>query len=245
MTQESKQKIYWQRMAELDPDCAVVDPSDRVGHKNRYICRIRDEAFSYALRGMPFGSKVLDFGCGTGSSTASLINLGFSVKGVDIAPALLEHATRRCPQAEFFLVNGETIPLADGSLDAVVTYVVLSYLVDKEFLISTLEEIYRVLKPGGRLVLIEQTRRYPRVVEHGLKIQRSLNEWQHVISAVGFTYENYIILRHGRFPTTPLIKKGLISECCWPILMQLEMSIAKRVGVFPGDYAEVLFEAVK
>lgn len=245
MTHETKQKIYWQRMAELDPDCAVIDPTDRVGHKNRYICRIRDDAFFSALRCKPLESKVLDFGCGTGGSTASLIKLGFNVKGVDIAPALLEHAIRRCPQAEFFLANSEAIPLEDGSVDAAVTYVVLSYIVDNEALIATLKEMYRVLKPGGRLVLIEQTRRRQRIVEQGLKIQRSLDEWQHMISTAGFINENYTILRHGRFLTTPLIKLGMISEYCWPLLMRLEKTIARRIGVFPGDYAEVLFEATK
>jgi SAM-dependent methyltransferase len=245
MTKETKQFAYWQKMAAVDPDMAVIDPRDHAGYKNSYICQIRDLAFASALSSIPLQSPVLDFGCGTGSSTKALIQLGYTVKGVDIAPGLLEHAVKRCPEAEFQLSNGERIPADNESMAAVVTYVVLSYLVSAESVQATLTEMHRILATGGKLILIEQARRHTLIVEQGLKIQRSLQDWQQLLATAGFTQVRSKILRHGRFPTTPLIKLGLLPAKCWPWLMQLEQQAAHLCGVFPGDYAEVLFEAIK
>ncbi len=245
MTKETKQFAYWQKMAAVDPDMAVIDPNDHAGYKNSYICQIRDLAFARALSGIPLQSPVLDFGCGTGSSTKALIQLGYTVKGVDIAPGLLEHAKKRCPEAEFQLSNGDLIPAEHDSMAAVVTYGVLIYLVTPELVQTTLAQMHRVLRAGGKLILIEQVRRQTVVVEEGLKIQRSITDWKQLLSDAGFQQIQHQILRHGRFPTTPLIKLGLLPANSWPLLIRLEQQIAHRFGVFPGDYADVLFEAIK
>lgn len=245
MTKLTKQYEYWQKMSAYDPDAAVIDPKDHAGYKNRYIRQIRDLAFRHGLSGIIQNTPILDFGCGTGSSTKALLQLGYRVTGVDISPGLLEHAVKRCPEADFYLSDGYRIPCKDESMAAVITYVVLNYIVSEESVKETLIEMHRVLAFGGKIILIEQVRKNSVLVEDGLKKHRSIADWQRLISDAGFKQFQSKILRHGRFPTTPLIKLGLLPSALWPCLINLEQKTAQHIGVFPHDYAEVLFEAIK
>ncbi|MGO1000007.1 class I SAM-dependent methyltransferase [Lysobacter sp. CA196] len=247
MTQPDRnQREYWNSLAGIDPDAAIIDPLDRRGQKNAYLAGIRNNAFLRTLErnGIESG-RLLDLGCGTGSSTRPLLDAGYAVLGVDIAPDLLRHARARCGDENclFVAMDGKQLPLADASVDAVVVYVVLSYLTDDGQASTLLKSIRNALKPGGSLIMIEQARRHRRVTEKGLKVQRTRKEWQSLLRSAGFASERSSVLRHGRFPTTPLIAMGLLPRSVWPAIRTLEAAVARITGVLPWDYAEVLFEA--
>jgi SAM-dependent methyltransferase len=92
------------------------------------------------------GSRILDVGCGTGATTASLSAFG-DVIGLDLGPAALRHARARgLPVARG---SAERLPVRAASLDVVVALDVLEHLDDDR---RALDEMLRVLRPGGLLL---------------------------------------------------------------------------------------------
>lgn len=243
---DRQQREHWDGLADIDPDAAIIDPLDRRGLKNAYLAAIRDRAFSQSLkrRGIESGA-VLDLGCGTGSASHPLLRAGHRIVGVDISLGLLRHARTRCGDSGcvFAKTDGHALPVADAAMDAAVIYVVLSYLTDDQAALALLRAARAALKPGAPLAMIEQVRRERRLCEEGLKIHRTIEEWTRLLEQAGFAVERAAILRHGRFPTTPLIRAGLLPRGSWPMLAGLEAGVARRTGVFAWDYAEVCFEA--
>ncbi|WP_421982274.1 methyltransferase domain-containing protein [Roseibium sp.] len=105
------------------------------------------------------GGSVLDIGCGFGLETLRLANeIGPSgmVSGVDISPDFIAEARSRAEQAEaaidYRVGDAHDLPFAAASFDSVRAERMLIYLKDVS---GALAEMKRVLKPGGRLALIE------------------------------------------------------------------------------------------
>jgi SAM-dependent methyltransferase len=238
---EKMLKRHWDELASLDPDQSVIDPKDTKGHKNRYLGGIRDEALASALRGLPHDSLILDLGCGSGSGSISLLRAGWRIVGVDISLPLLRQAALRCEgRASIFVQSdGSSIPVQPGVVDAAVTYGVLIYAVEDDLLASLLRQLRETLKPGGRIVLIEQARRRSRLAEGGLKRFRSPDDWRAAVVAAGFEVEHFDVLRHGRFPGTLLIKYGLVPRLAFPFVRRIERAIGRLFGVLPWDYADL------
>ncbi len=94
----------------------------------------------------PGTGTCLDVGCGTGVHASAVRRLGWTVVGVDLSPALLRRARPRLPVA---VADATRLPLADALLDAVVATLVHTDLDDWN---TTVREIARVLRPGGRFV---------------------------------------------------------------------------------------------
>lgn len=104
------------------------------------------------------GQSVLDVGCGTGDDVATLAGVvGSSGRavGVDSSEAMVSESIRRhgqVPGTSFQLADAERLPLESGSFDACRAERTLQHVVDPERAIS---EMARVLKPSGRIALIE------------------------------------------------------------------------------------------
>lgn len=97
--------------------------------------------------------QLLDLGCGPGSFVGSLSEPGHAI-GVDIAAAQIAYAQRHYggPQREFQTILASGLPYATASFDVVTSIEVIEHL-DRETTCSLLAEAWRVLRPGGRLVL--------------------------------------------------------------------------------------------
>ena len=104
------------------------------------------------------GEMVLDIGCGVGFLTHEMaLQVGKSGKviGLDKNPIMISHARKRCKnlkQTEFYEGDAGKLPVDDQTLDAVSCTQVLLYVKDVP---NVLAEIKRILKPGGRLVIVE------------------------------------------------------------------------------------------
>ena len=101
------------------------------------------------------GSVALDLCTGTGKLAAELlpyVRPGGRVIGLDFSPRMLELARRQVSGVEFQLGDVTALPFGDGTMDAVTIAFGLRNLVDRE---RGLREMLRVLKPGGRLVILE------------------------------------------------------------------------------------------
>jgi ubiquinone/menaquinone biosynthesis C-methylase UbiE len=106
------------------------------------------------------GADVLDFGCATGWLTLSLASLGCDVVGVDVAPSAIALANqwkdrrgiRAGGAARFCVYAGQRLPLDDASVARVICFDAFHHVRDQA---ATLREFARVLRPGGRIAMIE------------------------------------------------------------------------------------------
>ncbi|PYM12976.1 MAG: SAM-dependent methyltransferase [Candidatus Rokuibacteriota bacterium] len=102
------------------------------------------------------GLDALDVGCGTGFLTFELAARGHRVTGIDFAPAMLREARRKAAErpasVRFQAADAEQLPFPAQSFDLVMTRHVLWTLPQPE---AAIDEWIRVLRPGGRLVIVD------------------------------------------------------------------------------------------
>jgi ubiquinone/menaquinone biosynthesis C-methylase UbiE/DNA-binding MarR family transcriptional regulator len=123
--------------------------------------KLRDEHYGHTftihalLAMLPPESVVADLGCGTGRAATLLSPYAGTVIGVDNSPAMLKAAHRRAASAtnvELRLGNLEDLPIEAGTCDAALLLLGLTYLPDPA---AALRESLRVLRPGGRVVIVD------------------------------------------------------------------------------------------
>ncbi len=119
--------------------------------------------------------NVLEIGFGTGLNLSHYPSAVSELTTVDVNPGVHRLAERRLKSAampvRFALISGENLPMADASFDAVVSTWTLCSIPDVE---SALQEVRRVLKPGGKFYF----------VEHGLSPDPKIAKWQHRLTPV-------------------------------------------------------------
>jgi ubiquinone/menaquinone biosynthesis C-methylase UbiE len=114
-----------------------------------------DRIFDIVLAGRN-ALDALDAGCGTGFLSLELATRGHRVTGIDFAPAMLAEARRKAAErgtsVRFEEADAEQLPFASGSFDLVISRHVLWTLPHPE---AAIDEWIRVLRPGGRLAVID------------------------------------------------------------------------------------------
>ena len=102
---------------------------------------------------MVAGREVLDIACGEGYGSALIARHAARVTGADIAPAAIAHARKKYAayaNLDFREADCAALPFADASFDAVVSFETLEHIPAQE---AFLDEVRRVLRPGGFVVL--------------------------------------------------------------------------------------------
>jgi demethylmenaquinone methyltransferase / 2-methoxy-6-polyprenyl-1,4-benzoquinol methylase len=99
--------------------------------------------------------RVLDACCGTGDLALAAARAGGRVTGLDFSEAMLERARRKAPELEWVQGDVTQLPFEDVSFDAVTIGFGIRNVPD---LSGGLVELRRVLRPGGRLAVLEITR---------------------------------------------------------------------------------------
>jgi demethylmenaquinone methyltransferase/2-methoxy-6-polyprenyl-1,4-benzoquinol methylase len=101
------------------------------------------------------GDEVLDAACGTGDFAVADRRAGAGrVVGVDFSERMLERARRKAPDLEWVRGDLLALPLADATFDAATVGFGVRNVADLEL---SLRELRRVLRPGGRLAILEIT----------------------------------------------------------------------------------------
>jgi trans-aconitate methyltransferase len=93
------------------------------------------------------GETVLDLGCGDGQLTKRIAATGAFVLGVDASPQMVVSARSHGIPADE--ASAESLPYSDARFDAVFSNAVLHWVRDQD---AMMDEVHRVLKPGGRFV---------------------------------------------------------------------------------------------
>ena len=99
------------------------------------------------------GMRVLDVACGEGYGSALLARTATHVTGVDVSEAAIAHAQGAYADRgnlEFVRASCTALPLADASVDVAITFETIEHIAGQD---EFLDELARVLKPGGVLVL--------------------------------------------------------------------------------------------
>jgi arsenite methyltransferase len=164
----------------------------QVRRTRRFLARIRDRVLREAK--LRPGERVVDLGAGTGllalAARQRVKGSGFVV-AVDVSFDALSECKRQAEPAEnvapLACVVGDAllIPLASHSVDVIMTRSVLIYLADKQ---AGVQELYRVLKPGGRASIWEPINEVREEAENRLRANGFYKELQPEWGEIGKRY---------------------------------------------------------
>ena len=144
-------------------------------------------------------ARILDVGCGTGANIIALSGYGRAI-GVDLSPIAINLARQR-PVSRFAQASGVHLPFADGTFSLITVFDVLyhQWVTSDE---QTLAELYRLLRPGGWLLVTDSALPALWSSHDDLYYARqryTLNDIRGKISQAGFdprfcSYANFILL---------------------------------------------------
>lgn len=143
----SRESERWDAQAasyDNEPDHGLRDPLVRDAWRSLLVALLP-----------PVPARIADLGCGTGTLSMLLAELGYAVDGVDFSPEMVRRATVKAgsfPGTSFRLGDAGDPPLPDGQYDVALCRHVLWALPDPE---AVLARWSGKLQPGGRLVLVE------------------------------------------------------------------------------------------
>ena len=155
-----------------------------------------DNYFGKDLTAYLNNKKVLDLGClvgGRGVAWYERYNLK-NITGIDVSKdyidASVQIAKNKSINAEYKLAKGESLPFENDSFDAILTFDVLEHVQD---LGKTLDECWRVLKPGGKMFLVFPS--YFQPIEHHLSLVTKMPFIQYFFSGKTLVKAYYEIIQ--------------------------------------------------
>jgi ubiquinone/menaquinone biosynthesis C-methylase UbiE len=145
------------------------------------------------------GNSVLDVGCGTGEVAllAKTRTKAGKVYGIDPAPEMIAvargKAARRKLEIDFRVGVIEALPFPDASIDVVTSSLMMHHL-PEDLKVRGLAEVYRVLKPGGRLLIADFMQPSHSILNHLMMVftrhqgvQKGLEEVIKLLKEAGFS----------------------------------------------------------
>jgi SAM-dependent methyltransferase len=139
-------------------DSPAAQLHDLYRRADRVRCTFPDAATARTVYGRyvdfvathaPAGAKLLDVGCGTGWSSYFFAEAGFSTIGLDLNPDAFETPT--LPNLTLAAGSGVELPYPDASFDVAAAHQTLEHIPDP---LRMLDEMLRVLRPGGLLCIV-------------------------------------------------------------------------------------------
>ena len=170
--QAIRRRHWWKRWVERQPAEVVKSNSKKAFDyffdqdefiETDYLCQARLNLLAYVaeycssvatrIDGEANPLRVIDVGCGTGHLLLELgnrLHTPLRLYGLDFSDSAVRRSRRLVPSAEFVVTSVYEIPYPDDNFDIVTCTETLEHLQRPE---EALEEMFRVLKPGGQLVV--------------------------------------------------------------------------------------------
>jgi SAM-dependent methyltransferase len=162
-TEKQNIRVFWTALYN-----SLYEDVDRTLTRDHLLTAIADleDMFRYrhhlAVTEMPLdklrGLRVLEIGCGAGGHSALFARHGARVTAVDLTPARVQSTAMKfrlladlAAGCEAIRADAENLPFEDGCFDIVYSNGVLHHTADTE---KAIAEVHRVLRPGGRAVLM-------------------------------------------------------------------------------------------
>lgn len=216
------------------PDTDTDSPAQKNGYTEAQIFSIPPDAAEHSFGcGNPLkyanvqeGDIVVDLGSGAGIDVllaSQLVGESGRAIGIDMTPEMIEKAQQNAEEAgaknvEFRLGEIESIPVEDGSVDWIISNCVICLSPDKD---KVFAEAFRVLKPGGRLVVSDMVaNNMPRWVK------TAVSTWVSCISGA-LSEDQYLdSIRHAGFEDVRVLSKSAYAK-----MGQIEVASAKVAAV--------------
>lgn len=186
--------------------------------------------FDQLLKGrIQEGMKLLDAGCGGGRNIAYLLHTGVEVFGVDASAEAVEKVQRlaaalapHLPSHNFILADLSALPYAASYYDMVLCSAVLHFAKDEQHFRRMVQELWRVLKPGGMLFCrmsttigmegkVKQVAEHLYQMPHGpvwfLADEALLQELEHQLHAERLEPLKTVLVERERSMTTWVLRK--------------------------------------
>ncbi len=148
----------------------------------------------YALLNPRKDGQYFDIGCGTGNYTRALSERGLQLTGIEPSDVMIAKARANHPDILFVQANVEALPFADNSFDGGIGTFTIHHWDDIQ---KGLGEIYRILKPGERFVLLSFTpdqlmnywlcHYFPQTMKKSSEAVESLDKMTDLFKSSGFT----------------------------------------------------------
>ena len=159
-------------MYELEPSGERVIEDAYRNSLGGYVIYLMHMASYRFARDYCAGKRILDLGCGSGYGAASLADAAESIVAVDISSEAIELAAQRYRTANLSFRQihaGDALPFADETFDVVLSFQVIEHVADEA---AYLREARRVLKPGGKMIIVTPDRSL-----RLLPFQKPWNRW--------------------------------------------------------------------
>ena len=139
-------------MAEAPPEAFTPEQLGEFFERGRKLFTAHVQPL---MAGLGPGDVVVEYGCGAGRILKSVADAGVKAVGIDISPTMLEHCRALVPEAHALYALGAAGRTAapDGSAALVFSYSVLQHIGLLSAYVAALDEICRLLAPGGVIAL--------------------------------------------------------------------------------------------
>jgi ubiquinone/menaquinone biosynthesis C-methylase UbiE len=126
------------------------------------------------------GDRILDAGCGTGVFTSDVLATGANVVGLELSLPMLIRAGRKLQGHLFTMVQGDMrhLPFADEEFDKAVSVTAIEFI---ENVTTAISQLFRVTKPGGRIVVATLNSLSPWAVRRRAKAQKDNSVFAHAL----------------------------------------------------------------
>ncbi len=174
-----------------------------------------DEVFQAFSAYVSKEGRILELGCGTGIATRQLYDKGFtSIVATDIDPLMIKEAEELCPEVRFQREDAQALSFSDHTFDAVVAFGCFHWFCNQD----ALEEIKRVLKPGGHLLIVNKKDRdsFRQEFRHCIEQlrQKPVQEPKSKYRPIDTLTENHFSARPYRWTSTEIFTRQELLHYC-------------------------------
>jgi SAM-dependent methyltransferase len=152
-------KTDWEELAALDPMWAILSEKEKRGNKwsaPDFFATGKDEIDGLMEEISTLShhrTRALDFGCGLGRLTRSLLDYYDEAHGIDVSETMIRRARQFTPECHFHVNDSPDLwEFSDSTFDLVYTNRVLQHMPSPKVIAEYLREFFRITKPGGLVV---------------------------------------------------------------------------------------------